>query len=192
MNRAAIPTLTPRATRSSRAALLAKLNPPASSSSQVLRPAVVDRMVSAPSAKLILVRAPAGFGKTTLMLQCRGQLEAQGVATAWLTLDSGDNDAARFVRCLAAAVANITQEQSDTPALACEEDSQSFGDLALELTDRLAMLTSPFALFLDDFERIHEPAVLGLVREIIEYLPRHGQLVIGSRTLPDLSVGQGA
>src|SRR5690606_37048312 len=48
----------------------------------------------------------------------------------------------------------------------------------------------PFALFLDDFERIHEPAVLGLVREIIEYLPRHGQVVIGSRTLPDLSVGR--
>lgn len=191
MNRAAIPLLAPRAPRSSRAALAAKLNPPASSSSQVLRPAVLDRMASTPSAKLILVRAPAGFGKTTLMLQCRNRLEAQGVATSWLTLDGGDNDAARFVRCLAAAVANITQEQADIPTLTCdEEENISFGDLALEVTDRLAMLASPFALFLDDFERIHEPAVLGLVREIIEYLPRHGQLVIGSRTLPDLSVGR--
>lgn len=147
-------------------------------------------MVSSPSAKLILVRAPAGFGKTTLMLQCRAELESRGVASAWLTLDNADNDASRFVGCLAAAVANITQEQADVSALLEDGGSLSFGDLALDVTDRISMLGAPFVLFLDDFECIHEPAVLGLVREIIEYLPRHGQLVIGSRTFPDLSVGR--
>jgi LuxR family maltose regulon positive regulatory protein len=54
----------------------------------------------------------------------------------------------------------------------------------------LAAHDAPFTLFLDDFERVQEPAVLGLVREIVEHLPRGGQIVIGSRSLPDLGLGR--
>ncbi len=54
----------------------------------------------------------------------------------------------------------------------------------------LAAHDAPFVLFLDDFEGVQEPAVIGLVREIVEHLPRGGKLVIGSRGLPDLGVGR--
>jgi LuxR family maltose regulon positive regulatory protein len=54
----------------------------------------------------------------------------------------------------------------------------------------LAAHDAPFTLFLDDFEVVQEPAVLGLVREIVEHLPRRGQIVIGSRGLPDLGMGR--
>ncbi|OYU95855.1 MAG: helix-turn-helix transcriptional regulator, partial [Burkholderiales bacterium PBB5] len=60
----------------------------------------------------------------------------------------------------------------------------------LAVVDALARHGAPFALFLDDFELITEPAVLGLVREIIDHLPRRGQLVLGSRSLPDLGLGR--
>ena len=52
-------------------------------------------MAEAGAARLVLVRAPAGFGKTTAMVQVRDQLEEKGVATAWLTLDRADNDVPR-------------------------------------------------------------------------------------------------
>ncbi|MGT2512037.1 hypothetical protein [Cupriavidus basilensis] len=70
---------------------------------QVERRAICDAVCAAGFVKLVLVRAPAGFGKTTAMLQCRARLDADGVATAWLTLDRADNDATRFLGSLEAA-----------------------------------------------------------------------------------------
>ena len=45
------------------------------------------------------------------MLQFRARLEAQGAATAWLTLDRSDNDAARFLKCFSLAVRNLSPEE---------------------------------------------------------------------------------
>ena len=154
----------------------AKLNPPAFVAAQVPRTAIGEAIAAA-AVKLVLVRAPAGFGKTTTMAQLRERMEAQGIATSWLTLDRADNDLSRFLNCLAEAVQRLGVDEpiSHTPF------------------DAVAALTahdSPFTLFLDDFEVVQEPAVLGLVREMIEHLPRRGQIVIGSRSLPDLGLGR--
>jgi hypothetical protein len=159
------------------ARLGSKLSPPSVTALQVPRAAVCQRIAQAGAVKLVLVRAPAGFGKTTAMVQARAPLAAQGIDTAWLTLERTDNDLPRFLACLRQALAPI------------------FGDAPtrhapLALVDALAAHPSPFTLFLDDFELITEPAVLGLVREIIDHLPRRGQLVLGSRSLPDLGLGR--
>ncbi|MBA5687870.1 LuxR C-terminal-related transcriptional regulator [Rugamonas apoptosis] len=158
--------------------LAAKLNPPSAPAAQVLRKAVAGAVRAAQSVRLVLVRAPAGFGKTTTMLQCRAQFEADGVETLWLTLDRGDNDPARFLACLGAAVAQLHGEQA------------AAGDGALDIMERLAAHPSPFALFFDDFEHVTDPTVLDLVRELIANLPRRGQLVIGARSRPDLGLGR--
>ena len=160
------------------AALVAsKLSPPGLTAFLVPRAAVGQRFAEAGAVKLVLVRAPAGFGKTTAMVQLRGRLAAQGVDTAWLTLERTDNDAPRFLACLRQAVAQIVP---DAPA----------SDAPLALVAALAAHPAPFTLFLDDVELITEPAVLGLVREIIDHLPRRGQLVLGSRSQPDLGLGR--
>ena len=157
--------------------LASKLSPPSVTPSQVPRDAVCGAIVGARAARLVLVRAPAGFGKTTTLVQARERLASQGVDSAWLTLDRADNDVPRFLAGLHQAVAAIVGE---LPA----------GDDPLTLLDALARHPAPFALFLDDCELITEPAVLGLVREIVDHLPRHGQLVLGSRSLPDLNLGR--
>ena len=166
--------------------LSSKLSPPLSQAQQVLRQAVVRRMAEAGGVKLVLVRAPAGFGKTTAMVQAREQLAASGVATAWLTLERTDNDVPRFLACLQQAVAQIVGR----PSLPGTQPGAGLGGPATPLVDALARHGAPFALFLDDFELITEPAVLGLVREIIDHLPRRGQLVLGSRSLPELGLGR--
>ncbi len=155
-----------------------KLQPPAHRPAQVRRSAVAERLLAAASVKLVLVRAPAGFGKTTAMLQAREQLEAAGTATAWLTLDRADNDVPRFLAGLAAAARQLGLEPRATARA------------PLDVVDALARDEAPFALFLDDAEALQSPAVLGLLRELIEHLPRRGQLVIGSRSLPDLGLGR--
>jgi LuxR family maltose regulon positive regulatory protein len=166
-----------QASRVDAARVASKLSPPSVTALQVPREAVCLRIAQAGAVKLVLVRAPAGFGKTTAMVQARAALAAQGIATAWLTLERTDNDVPRFLACLQQALAAII---GDMPA----------SDAPLALVDTLATHPTPFALFLDDFELITEPAVLGLVREIIDHLPRRGQLVLGSRSLPDLGLGR--
>jgi LuxR family maltose regulon positive regulatory protein len=168
--------------------LRAKLNPPSVTSSQVERAAIQARIAGASSPRLVLVRAPAGFGKTTAMIQLRRQMEEKGTATAWLTLDHADNDASRFLSCLESAVSDIVSGES--PDFSAGHAFASPHDVVLRLVDALAGLQSPFTLFFDDFEQVQDAVVLGLVREILNNLPRNGQMVIGSRTLPDLRLGQ--
>lgn len=159
-----------------------KLSPPAFVATQVLRAGIGDGAAAA-AVKLVLVRAPAGFGKTTAMAQLRERMEAQGIATAWLTLDRADNDVSRFLHCLAEAVQRLGVE---APRLHDAQGPHS----PFDAVAALAAHDAPFTLFLDDFEGVQEPAVLGLVREIVEHLPRRGQIVIGSRSLPDLGLGR--
>ncbi|AOY96333.1 helix-turn-helix transcriptional regulator [Cupriavidus sp. USMAA2-4] len=174
----------------SRTPLTSKLSPPTTSVAQVARGEIRERVRAAGAARVVLVRAPAGFGKTTAMVQCRSLLEASGVDTAWLTLDGADNDPSRFLACLAAAVGGMA---ADAPAAApamADAGLRSPADMALAIMAGLAARTAPFAVFLDDFEALQEPAVLRLVREILDGLPRGGRLVIGSRGLPDLGLGR--
>ncbi|APW40270.1 helix-turn-helix transcriptional regulator [Rhodoferax koreense] len=157
--------------------LAAKLSPPVTGIAQVRRRSLVDKVAGAGAVRLTVFRAPAGFGKTTAMLQLRERLAAQGVRTAWLTLDTTDNDASRFLDCFS--------------AVACSLVPASRGDAApMQKVESLYALAAPFAIFLDDFEAIHETAVLALLRATIERLPRGGQVIVGSRNLPDLGLAR--
>lgn len=90
----------------------AKLNPPSGSTAQIVRQRITDVLAEARSARLVLVRAPAGFGKTTAMQQYRNLLDEQQIRTVWITLDRGDNDITRFMHCLAYALRPIIGSSS--------------------------------------------------------------------------------
>ncbi|MDO8703750.1 MAG: LuxR C-terminal-related transcriptional regulator [Sulfuricaulis sp.] len=169
------------------ALLPAKMNPPAADPAQVLRVAVCDKVCEASTARLVLIRAPAGFGKTTAMRQCRVRLEAEGVATAWLTLDAADNDPTRFLHFLGALVNQLRPERLGTGEHA---DASEISELPLDLLDQLGTIRGNFVLFLDDFELIQDHGVLALVREMIERLPAGARVVIGSRTTPNFRLGR--
>lgn len=173
----------------SRVMMISKLNPPTSRAAQVPRADVVDKILSASAARLVLLRAPAGFGKTTVMSQCMASMEDQGMVTAWLTLDDADNDLSRFLCYLNAAVSRLTEDgkEADSPE---DRTFASTGDAAQNIVARLSEHRSAFALFLDDFERVQDSAVLGLIREIVEHMPRRGQFIIGTRNSTELGLGR--
>src|SRR5947209_18343931 len=76
----------------------------------VIRPRLLERLNEGLHRKLTLIAAPAGFGKTTLISEWVEGIERQGARrarTAWLSLDEGDNDPARFLAYLVAALQTI-------------------------------------------------------------------------------------
>jgi len=143
-------------------------------------------------ARLVLVHGPAGFGKTTALCQLEQQLRLDGVATCWLTLDGDDNDLARFTSSLHAALAR------GIPAVAsvASRDTSSSGDRgailaeAFDVIDALVAEDRALAIFLDDFEKVSDPEVRGVIARLVSTLgPRQG-LVVGSREIPDLGLAR--
>jgi len=165
---------------SSDSILPSKLIAPPLTPSQLERGRLTARMMAAGPAQVIVLRAPAGFGKTTVMLQLAARRKAAGEATAWLNLDASDDDLARFLIHLEAA---MTRAGAILPAAAD-------GGSVPGLLQRVGAATQPFSLFLDDFESVQSSAVLDLLRQLLDNLPAPWQVVIGSRTVPSLGLGR--
>ncbi|HEX4780533.1 MAG TPA: LuxR C-terminal-related transcriptional regulator [Usitatibacter sp.] len=169
----------------------AKLRPPLDTGGTLARPEVL-RVQALAGARLVLASGPAGFGKTTAMCQYERELRAGSIATCWITLDADDNDPARFTAYLREALARVV------PAVAqvAPRGSASPGDRgavlaeAFDVIDALASSEEPLAIFLDDFEKITDREILGLVTRLLRTLARGQQVVIGTREIPDLGIAR--
>ncbi|MCJ1887040.1 LuxR C-terminal-related transcriptional regulator [Pseudomonas sp. LA21] len=154
---------------------------PLPSKAHLPRPQLIARIDAHREARLILIRAPAGFGKSTLM----AQLHAARSNCAWLSLDAVDNDPRILARALALSLNSLL----DAPCSAAAAPSP--GDVAAsQLLAGLEAIRKPFTLFLDEFEVLKSTESLELLRELWEAFPPDAQLVIASRSTPNLRLGQ--
>lgn len=160
--------------------LPSKLNVPLLTSFHLSRERLGKQLTDAQATRAIVLRAPAGFGKTTVMLQHASAATAQGKTIAWLNLDAADNDIDRFL---------VHLERAVTPAAAPLATPGGERGV-LELIERISASTQPFVLFLDEFEAIQSSAVLDVIRQILEHMPPAWQLVIGSRITPGLGLAR--
>lgn len=171
--------------------LRAKLNPPLFGSSLVRRPRLDRFDEIARGVKLILVEAPAGFGKTALLAQWRITLDQAGVDTVWLTLDNEDNDVLRFAtymgHALEAMGASHLSKGVPLPTHGLERQG---GGTALDLLEQIGGLERPFVIFLDDFERIQNPEIHSLLRQILDVLPAGARIILGTRKAPDIGLAR--
>ena len=145
----------------------------------------------APEARLVLVSAPAGFGKSTLLA---AWLDRADVRSAWLSLDPRDQDVVRFTRYLEAAVAQLSGATAE-PMM--RDPSGPFdAELALasvidQVVDAVAdPHASAAVLVLDDYHVIGEPAIHQLVGSLIERLPPRARLAIATRSDPPLPLAR--
>ena len=131
---------------------------------------------------VVLLAAPAGYGKSTLMARWHGRLVERGVACAWLSLDEDDSDAVRFMRHLFAALRKADPRIGETALAGLEGDLIGDAKALLEaLAGDLARVERRVVLFLDDLQFGRHPQVTGIVDWLINYAPRNLQYVIGSR-----------
>jgi ATP/maltotriose-dependent transcriptional regulator MalT len=136
---------------------------------------------------VVVVAAPAGYGKSTLMARWHAGLFERGVACAWLSLDEDDNDAARFLRHLIAALqmanARIGKDVAEDLIADFASDSKSVLEA---IAGDLAQVERRIVLFLDDLQLVEGPEIRGILDWLINYAPRNLQYVIGTRRDPGL------
>lgn len=171
--------------------LRSKLSPPLADSS-IKRSRIDEWLGTALGSRLTLINAPAGFGKTTVMLQLLARMRHRGVPTAWLSLDEADNDGARFLAYVVRAFQNI-DPSLDAGNLA--GPPYAAGGIPDERTLRIHRWMTedfgrPFLLFLDDFETIHNAEVLEIVRGFVAASLPGQLLVMASRGTPDLGLAR--
>jgi LuxR family transcriptional regulator, maltose regulon positive regulatory protein len=136
---------------------------------------------------VVVVGAPAGYGKSTLLARWHTRLLERGVSCAWLSLDEDDNDAARFLRHLIAALQMANAHIGKDVAEEILADFVSGSRSVLEaIAGDLAQVQHRIVLFLDDLQRVEAAEVRGIFDWLVNYAPRRLQYVIGTREDPGL------
>ncbi|MEM7798721.1 MAG: LuxR C-terminal-related transcriptional regulator [Chloroflexota bacterium] len=148
--------------------LQTKLHPPAKHDTMIDRPQLLQRLNSG-QAKLTLVSAPAGFGKTTLVTQWLNQQTDTQIA--WLSLDEQDNSPSRFWRYVHAALRQ--QPAADPPNTAVPH-----------LLNQITQQPTPITLVLDDYHFISNPVIHETVTFFINHLPAQHHIVLTTRETP--------
>src|SRR5258708_8582563 len=130
---------------------------------------------------VVVVAAPAGYGKSTLMARWHARLLERGVSCAWLSLDEDDNDAARFLRHLIAALQKAHARIGKDVAADLIADFASGSRSVLEaIAGDLAQVHQRIVLFLDDLQLDEAPAAPGILVQLVNYAPRRLQYVIAT------------
>ncbi len=169
------------------AMLATKLHVPRPRPGFVGRPRLASRLTQGLAGTVILVCAPAGFGKTSLLADW-----ASGGSrpVAWLSLDEGDNDPARFWRHFTAALEQVCPGVSDKAGpLLGPPSPQSFEGVVTVFVNELAEHPGGL-LILDDYHLVDSGQVHAALAFLLEHAPPGFCLVIATRTDPALRLGR--
>ena len=139
--------------------------------------------------RLTLVAAPAGFGKTTLLSEwiSRRDEVTSPLPVAWLSLDEGDNDPARFFTYLIAALQQLGKDVGQaTQSLLGSPQMPPPESLTATLVNDIAAIPAHFVLVLDDYQLIHTGLIHDALAFLLDHQPPQMHLLIATRTDPPL------
>ena len=168
--------------------LLTKLHIPPVNQNIVFRPKLYDKLNIGLTRKLILISAPAGFGKTTLLSDWINQ---QNIQTAWFSIDKADNDPSEFLNYIISGIQNIHKEFGQSALkLLNSPNKPSVESIVSLLINEILDINQNFLLVLDDFHLITSSEVLKSVSYLLEHIPGNIHIVILTRSDPVLSVSR--
>ena len=152
------------------------------------RPRLLESMKSLLDNKLLLLSAPAGYGKTSLLIDLAHTIE---MPVCWLAADVLDRDPQRFLAYLIASIAEEFPRigEASRPQLnrlkSIEQDAES---LLVTLTNEIYdQIEEDFLLIIDDFHLLDDfPVISGLVNRFLELVMENCHVLLSSRTLPNL------
>ncbi len=154
----------------------------------VPRPNLIARLNDGIQRKLTLISAPAGFGKTTLLIDWINQT---GIPVSWISLDAEDGNSLRFMTYLLAAV----QKVEPTVGKLALETLHSSQPLPIEsvltnLINEIASIPNRFVIVLEDYHLIDEKQIHDIIEFLLDHLPQNMHVVIATRSDPPLSLAR--
>ncbi len=168
-----------------------KIRPPQILKKRLSRKEFDQKLVDAArETGLVSIVAPAGSGKSTMLVDLYATLQSDGYRCFWLSLEEGDDNPSIFARYLTAAlykldISNAERAQAFLRAQA-SDDLNGFFDALIRL---IASNQGKIALFVDDFQLLNHPDIIRFWNRLLSHAPRDMCTVLASRTpLPlDLS-----
>lgn len=170
--------------------LKAKLAVPPLSEKLLSRPGLIEQLNEGFRSRLVLVCAPAGFGKTTLLQQWQQCSSHQARSFARVSLDERDNDPYRFWRYVLAALDSFAPglEARILPLLSSQQSSLE--TVVMSLLNTFPAVEQDCLLVLDDYHLIGTPTIHQSLQLLLRYLPPALHLVIGTRVQPPFSLAR--
>lgn len=162
--------------------LQSRLKPPPCAEIELERAAIQERLCAAIEANraVLLVTAPAGYGKTVVLRRLQSILLAEGQATPWLSLDAQLNTPACFHSHLTAALAAAGLELPDTTSLA---------ELQIEICNLADRSTQAVTLFLDQVEALNHCQLIDFLDALLGNAAAALRVVIASRRALPIRTG---
>ena len=162
----------------------------------VPRPRLIEQLDRGLHRKLTLLSAPAGFGKTTLVtewIQAKGDAKPP-LTIAWLSLDEGDNDLARFLTYFIAALNQIEGIEATfgkgALSMLLSPQPPPIETILTSLINEIAVISVRIIFILDDYHLIVAQPIHHLITFLLERQPPQMHLVIATREDPHLPLAQ--
>ncbi|MFN8519429.1 MAG: LuxR C-terminal-related transcriptional regulator [Chloroflexota bacterium] len=149
----------------------------------VPRPRLMDVLDGARDARLVLLSAPPGFGKSTLLADWLSADATRLASTAWVSLEPADTEPRRFWTYVVAALARVLPEVGGARDLldSGEASEQAVVDA---LVNALHQHPGDAWLVLDDYHVIETSSTHEAMARLIDHLPPHAHVVVSTRADP--------
>lgn len=166
--------------------LATKIYIPSPPPKAVIRSRLLGQLDAGLHHKLIIISAPAGFGKSTLVSEW---IASRKRPAAWLSLDENDNDATRFLRYCIEALRTISLNLG-AGILDALQSSQipPTESILTALVNEITSIPNDFTLVLDDYHLTDSKSVDDALTFLIEHLPPQMHLIITTREDPSLPI----
>lgn len=162
-----------------------KLQPPIRLRNLVPRTRLTERLEDVLDARLALVHAAAGYGKSTCLAQWRKTLLDRGIPAAWLSLDEHDADLFQFLTYVSEACSEAGFAGGrDFPKISEEYSVLSGSEISAALLTGFTRCSGPHVLILDDFHRVQDVEVIKFIDYLLTASPQNIHTVISTRELP--------
>jgi LuxR family maltose regulon positive regulatory protein len=176
-----------------RSLILTKLRPPATRSKTIWRDRLLRKLTLQPNLDLALVCAPAGYGKTTLLVDWTRQLYQAGIKVSWYSLDESDNHPITFGTYLVASLEQALGTGSGLAPVHQVLRASTDTDLLTLLPTVINSLSDTdrqIVLVLDDYQLIRAPEIHQAMEFLISHRPDNFHIAIGSRSNPALPLAR--
>lgn len=168
-----------------------KFHPPVRPRAQVTRDRLLQVLRAGERRRLVVIHAPAGYGKTTVAVQWAEERRRAGARVSWLTTDDDDNNLLWFLTHLVESVARVDPDVTEGLADLLEEHRENAQRYVLtSLINAVHDRHEDMAIVIDDWHRVTDPAAQSALDFLLAHSCHHLQVVISSRSVAGLPMSR--